>query len=49
MKMIKKAIDTFKNLIKLESLKLVDFSLSILKGFTVKLEFYEKKEDKEKK
>lgn len=46
--MIKKLVLAFKDLIKLESLKLIDFSLSLLKGVAIKLEFFEKDKDKDK-
>jgi len=32
------------SVLKLENLKLFEFSISFLKGFNIKLEFYEKKE-----
>ena len=41
---MKKILLALLDLIKLKSLKLVDFSISILKGFSIKIEFYEKKQ-----
>ena len=45
MKMIKELIITFKEILKLDTLKLLGFDLSLLKGFSIKVEFYEKKKD----
>ena len=45
--MIKKLINTLEKLLKLEALKLIDLSLSAIKGVAIKLEFYPK--DKEEK
>ena len=33
------------SVLKLENLKLFEFSISFLKGFNIKLEFYEKKKE----
>ena len=43
--MIKKIINTLEKLLKLEALKLIDFSLSLLKGFSIRLEFHEQKKE----
>ena len=40
---IKRVIDTLEKLLKLEALKLIDFSISLLKGFNIKIEFFEQK------
>lgn len=44
--MIKKIINTLEKLLKLEALKLIDFSVSVLKGFNFKIEFFEEKKEK---
>lgn len=44
--MIKEIIDTFKSLTKINTLKLIDFSLSLIKGFAIKVEYFEKKDKK---
>ena len=39
--MIKRVINTLEKLLKLEAVKLIDFSISFLKGFNFKIEFFE--------
>ena len=43
--MIKRIINALEKLLKLEALKLIDFSISFLKGFNFKIEFFEQKKE----
>lgn len=47
--MIKRIINTLEKLLKLEALKLIDFSVSVLKGFNFKIEFFEQKKGAKEK